>query len=260
MLRNGKRGIHCIGSSATIKNNIITDNQEAGIWCSHSSSLIKNNAISGNVGGGISCYEGSYTIQSNIISGNEAEGIMCYDSSLTIQNNIISNNVGIYSVSGIRSLTSSLIVQNNTIVGNGYCGVSCYDNSSLDILNNIITSNGYYGIYAFNSNPNISYNDVWDNTHGNYYGDAYPGIGDISVDPEFFNPLDSDFHLVESSPCIDAGGLDITGLPDTDFEGDPRVFPGDGKGVILVGSPPQPAIVDMGADEYCLLKRNKIAF
>ena len=41
----------------------------------------------------------------------------------------------------------------------------------------------------------------------------------------------------------------------TDFEGDPRIFSGDGKGVYLIGSPPQPAVVDMGVDEYCLLKR-----
>jgi len=100
------------------------------------------------------------------------------------------------------------------------------------------------------------------------------GTGNINADPLFVdtgywddngtpaNPLDDfwvegDYHLTYASPCIDAGDNYASSLPATDFEGDPRIFPGNGKGY-LVGYPPQPAIVDMGADEYCLLKRKQV--
>ena len=80
----------------------------------------------------------------------------------------------------------------------------------------------------------------------------------IDADPLFLDPLNGDYHLTFASPCIDAGDNNATVRPAMDFEGDPRIFPGNGTGVYLVGSPPQPAIVDMGADEYCLLKRQGV--
>jgi hypothetical protein len=106
----------------------------------------------------------------------------------------------------------------------------------------------------------ISYSDV-----GGGQVDVYvePGFilnwgpGMIDADPLFLDPMNDDLHLTYASPCIDAGDNSAPSLPATDFEGDPRIFPWNGKGY-LVGSPPQYAIVDMGADEYCLLKRQKV--
>jgi hypothetical protein len=68
------------------------------------------------------------------------------------------------------------------------------------------------------------------------------GTGNITDDPQFVDALHHDFHLLPTSPCIDAGGS----VPlDVDFEGDPRPFVaidwlvrGDGSHY------------DIGVDEY----------
>jgi predicted outer membrane repeat protein len=84
------------------------------------------------------------------------------------------------------------------------------------------------------------------------------GPGMIDTDPFFLDSLNDDYRLTFASPCIDAGDNDAPSLPDRDFEGDPRVFHGNGKGGHLGGSPPPGAFVDMGADEYCLMKRTTL--
>lgn len=67
------------------------------------------------------------------------------------------------------------------------------------------------------------------------------------IDPLLVDPAGGDFHLRFDSPCIDAGYSLKQGnylwpqLPDTDFEGDKRIFDGDGDTV--------PA-VDIGVDEF----------
>jgi len=65
--------------------------------------------------------------------------------------------------------------------------------------------------------------------------DNYHHAGNIQQDPQFVDLENGDFHLKPSSPCIDKGTADAPGLPETDFEGDPRI----------VGPAP-----DMGADEF----------
>jgi hypothetical protein len=59
--------------------------------------------------------------------------------------------------------------------------------------------------------------------------------GNIREDPLWIDPEASDFHLGPDSPCINTGTSEVENLPDTDFEGDPRIVD---------------EIVDMGADEF----------
>jgi hypothetical protein len=81
------------------------------------------------------------------------------------------------------------------------------------------------------------------------------GSGMIDADPLFLDPFNDDFHLSYASPCIDTGTNETPSLPAADFENDPRIFPGNGKGAHLAGFASPGAIVDMGADEYCLMKK-----
>ena len=63
----------------------------------------------------------------------------------------------------------------------------------------------------------------------------------INTDPLFVDPENGDFHLKETSPCIDTGNNTAPGMPSTDFEGDPRICDGDNDNA---------ATVDIGSDEY----------
>jgi hypothetical protein len=131
-----------------------------------------------------------------------------------------------------------------------------------------LTNGSASGMYNNYSSPTVTNCIFWNDTPDEIYCESssptvtfcfvqggYSGTGNIDQDPLFMDPLNYDFHLTWASLCIDAGDNYAPSLPATDFEGDQRIFPGNGKGVYLVGSPPQPAIVDIGADEYCLLKR-----
>ena len=65
----------------------------------------------------------------------------------------------------------------------------------------------------------------------------------IDADPVWAHPGAGDLHLLPGSPCIEAGDNAAPNIPDFDFEGDPRIFDGDGNGT---------ATVDMGVDELML--------
>ena len=73
-------------------------------------------------------------------------------------------------------------------------------------------------------------------SYSNIDQDEIPGNnGNIGEDPLWIDPQAHDFHLAPDSVCIDAGTNDTPNLPETDFEGDPRIVN---------------EIVDMGADEF----------
>ncbi|MGB2765026.1 MAG: hypothetical protein WBC20_11495, partial [Candidatus Aminicenantaceae bacterium] len=55
--------------------------------------------------------------------------------------------------------------------------------------------------------PTLDYNDIWNND-ANYIGTS-AGTHDISADPKFINPANGNYHLQLSSPCIDAGDLNL---------------------------------------------------
>ena len=99
-------------------------------------------------------------------------------------------------------------------------------------------------IYFSNSyNPNtitIAYSDIEGGEVGivtNNNGTVNWLDGNIDADPLFVDAINENYHLSPSSPCIDAGTPDTTGLnlPDYDLNGNTRIVNG---------------IIDMGAYEY----------
>jgi len=257
----------------------------AGIYCKNASPIIKRNVIANNYGGlrtgdtlsecyggAIACVECEAIITNNIIRNNTSfagAGIMTYPYSdpatgagslghPMISNNLIYDNSANIGGGVVLLFIGQLI--NNTIVGNdssyGVDAESVAGNiytasiSELDqcvIVNNIIC-NAKSGGGICSAGPTedlIAFNDVWNNTGGNY-GSQNPQTGDmiydssvdrtgkdgnISEDPLFVD----NFHIAAGSPCHDAGDPNYAPYPwQRDIDGE----------YALMG-----ARVDIGADE-----------
>lgn len=219
-------GIYCINGSASICNNVISDNIQTGV---------------GGKGGGIGC-SGNFTgsIINNIVKYNRADGIngfgggiSCYSSAKVI-GNIISGNIAKGNGGGILCAGSNVVV-NNTIVSNSANdggAVYCSD-AAPTIINNIVAFNTS-GINNFGiGTPLLRANNIYSNNALNYAG-LIAGDGDISVDPQFIDRTNDNYHLKLTSPCIDSGWGDAPNIPETDIDGQLRV---QGRGI------------DIGADE-----------
>ena len=290
----GGGGIWCEYSPATIESNHFSDNVcycgdtgqggGGGIGCKGAPPMIRyndffNNAADGKeaYGGGILVYYSSPYIMNNTFSGNSAKAgggiaVGFEPSSPIILNNFFYGNYGSFSGGGLNCCSGATpLMVNNTFVGNSAGvqggGVTARYDATFTIINSIIWNNDaptapQISLYwpTVPSTCCISHSDVEGGLGVIHIEPGYTlnwAAGMIDSEPLFLDPFDDDYHLTYASPCIDAGDNYAPSLPATDFEGDPRIFPGNGKGY-LIGAPPQPPIVDMGADEYCLLKRQQV--
>ncbi|MFC1704651.1 right-handed parallel beta-helix repeat-containing protein [Candidatus Omnitrophota bacterium] len=163
-------------------------------------------------------------------------GISCEEtqsSSIRISNSIIHRN-------GLgMAARGNVEIHSNTITHNGFTGIYIFGGSP-SIRNNIITENGSHGIVTFNATPTLSHNDVWGNGNGANYVNTSPGTGDISIDPEFINPAEGNYHLPDfDSPCIDKGHP-YEGHPDDDYSLEPY-FHGNRRNMGAYGNTPEAA-------------------
>jgi len=235
--------------------------------------IINNSA---SVGGGIFNDDNSFpNIVDCTITGNSSTfygsntgggGITNQKSSPVIANCTIMGNSSAYGGGGILNIdNSSPVITNCTITGNNSDivggGIWNSYNSSPDIINCTVSGNsaesGAGGIHnKENSFPYFTNSIIWGNTapdEPQMYSDetstpvvtycdfqgGYTGEGNIDSDPLFVSG--DNYHLQESSPCIDKGNNSAPELPDTDFDGNSRMIDGDSDGTVTV---------DMGADEF----------
>lgn len=152
------------------------------------------------------------------------------------------------------------------------------DDSDLMLTNctfsgNVANNGG--GICSYDGNPTISNCILWDDTPEELYvrwgtpvvtysdvRGSWPGEGNIDQDPCFVDSgrwedscntpgdfsddiwVDGDYHLLQGSPCIDAGDPDyVAGPNETDLDGKPRIIGGR---------------IDMGAYESPIFAEAKI--
>ena len=155
--------------------------------------------------------------------------------SAKLTNAIISGHTSYAGVYSSSSSTNGVDVMNCTIQGNYYGVYSAGSSTKINVTNSILTGNTY-GAYRSSGTITVTYSNVWGNSTNNYYG-ASAGTGCTSANPQFVSS--SDFHLMSTSVCIDAGTA--AGAPNRDFDGVTRPLNGDGINA---------AEYDMGAYEY----------
>ncbi len=207
---------------ATIQNNVITHN------------------LAGSFGGGVALCDGA--IRNNVISGNSAScggGVALCDG--TIRNNVISGNSASDSGGGLWDCKG--IIQSNTIVANSAPnGGGLYPSYGKGtLLNCIIWGNtGNFGEQLHPASE-PSYSCIEDWTGG--------GERNFSGNPRLVDPdgpdddaetyEDNDYHLLVSSPCIDAGLNEDWMSAAVDLDGRKRIIYGRSS-----------LTVDMGAYEF----------
>ena len=228
-------GIYCRNSNAKIVRCFISENfserDGGGISCSHGRSVtidgctvINNTAI--EEGGGINIRNGTHATVSNcLITGNTAGTL----------------GGGFYNYSCFPNLFNCTISDNTAYESGG--GVY-YRSGVTKIYGCILWGNSPNELHAHNSDLIINYSDVRggssdivleDGTLN--WGDGNIGADPCFVEPGFWDPngtpgdanddfwIDGDYHLLEYSPCINAGDpCYVAGPNETDLDGRPRVL------------------------------------
>ncbi len=172
-------------------------------------------------GGGMSNFDSSPRVKNCLFSNNSAQGMYPF----------LSATGGMDNDGGAPVITNCIFVGNS--VADGVGGMNNHGGSSPSVTNCILWNNSPSQISG--SSPLVSFSSVQG---------GYPGEGNINLDPCFIEPgywdgdiwVDGDYHLLPSSPCINAGDPNYIADPnETDLDGQPRIFLGR---------------VDIGADEF----------
>lgn len=263
--------VSCKNSFPTLSNNIMHDNSAdfgGAIDADGGSLRIIGNVFFDNVatdcdadhlcgnGGAINLFNATAVIENNVMIDNTAllnGGGLAIEITLVLgefdilcRNNLIVENTAERHGGGIYQIfRGSLLIQGTTISrnlssegGDGFY-IGGNGGATADIRNSILYGNGGGDneIMLADGEIRVRYSDILNGQGGVHQtgGTLVWEAGNVSSDPEFVDPPQSDYHLQECSAAINAGDPAYNPDPDeTDIDGEQRVL-----GVAI----------DMGADE-----------
>ncbi|MDP8228701.1 MAG: hypothetical protein P9M15_04545, partial [Candidatus Electryoneaceae bacterium] len=241
-IRHGRSGngagINCAGADPTLSSCLVTENlgntSGGGIYCAGGEPILDNMRIIGNQsdgnGSGLYCSGTTITIINTVFSGNNAEnqgGAIYFSGSSTadITKTLFLGNGADYGGAMLvaASHRDGINLDRVTLYGNGSnddeSGAMDIRDGYVNIVNCIIRNNGDYSMASSSGHPDdliISYCNIEDGEDGIDISDRYYdwGEGNIDANPRFVDPREDDYHLMENSPCIDAGDPDSGPDPD----------------------------------------------
>ena len=239
---SGGGGAYCSGTTTTLTGNTFTGNsgpRGGGALCGGSTTTLTGNTFTGNSAndsGGGACLSGNGTLT---LSGNTFK-----------LNAAALNGGGLYADGSTVRLLDNLFIKNSqSSSGSSYKGGGVWIRATaLDMINNTLTANtaaGSGGGVAFQVDGvteilHVYNNIIWGNTAVGtgsrkefLFNDAHDmyGVWDIAVNnldvaPLFFDPVNGDYHLRNTSACVNAGTNGAPQLPATDLDGGPRIANG----------------------------------
>ena len=166
----------------------------------------------------------------NNYSTDDGGAIFGFNGSPVFRNCLFSNNDGTLTGGAITTFgTGTPHLINCTVVGNNALWGSAVYSNNVKMTNSIVWDNTGQSeaIYTWAGPLEVTYSIV----QGGYEGD-----GNLSINPQFLDAANGDFHLVRNSPGVDAGDPSfVAPAGAVDIDGDPRIFG---------------TVVDLGIDEY----------
>jgi uncharacterized repeat protein (TIGR01451 family) len=258
-LRGGQRlggsgggGVYLEATAApTLRRNIIRDNRATnggGLYNNGGTPILHHNRIFNNQadtsGGGIYNSTGTLVVSATRVYSNTAGqrggALASAGGTLLAQNDFIyGNHAGdggaIYVGGGLATIQFDSLYHNTA---SGVGGGILVAGDTIYINNTIVFSHTGAGIYRSGGTVSHDYNDVYQNSGGDYVG-LGAASHDLATDPLFVNAPGGNLHLDLNSPGVDRG--DPASTLGVDIDGDDR---------------PVNQGFDIGADELtgCLAK------
>jgi len=237
--------IYCYQSDLTILNSEIVANSAngigGGIASDESIITLINVELSENTtngdGGGIYSDDSDLNLLNVIVSNNSSSGIRLSYSNMILINALLSNNDSSLRGSTICSSNSFSSLINVTLSESNISersNIIFCSSSELNLVNCILWNELLNEIYCdslgFQNVINISYTDL-DGSETGIITQNNAVVnwlnGNIDENPIFDNFGNYPFAILENSPCINAGTLDLPGgieLPEYDLVGNPRIY------------------------------------
>jgi predicted outer membrane repeat protein len=247
-------GIHCQASSPTFSNCIIRSNSAVdpfwepsggGAYCYESSPTFSDCSIDSNIavggthggGGGVFCYSSSpifsgCTLNKNSTPNGLGGAVICLNECAPSFDHCVfaCNSAVMGGGLDCEELASPSFV-NCSFIRNENGGIYCWD-SSPSFNSTIIAFSGHSGVlFGDGVTIQIEYCDIFGNTDGPFSGEIPAELGalattngngdscdvyyNIYLDPMFVDTLAQDYHLLEHSPCINAGDPALPYDPDS---------------------------------------------
>jgi hypothetical protein len=156
------------------------------------------------------------TIEHNLFLGNSGPGVgtgvNLRDIPATVRFNTFAYNSAAFTAGGIVVQSNSDVFTDVVIENNTFWGCHAPEFSSSVALDNqqpvlfrnnlIAASTGVPAVGRLGGSPQPASlcNDYWNNVEGDF-NDWVPGATDFYLDPLVCNPAQSDFRLMQNSPC-----------------------------------------------------------